>query len=113
MSNFKVGDKIRWKDTPSSDQGEIIWVGGSGGGGVIVCWDSQPLEGFHYTHKTAEHFEKAQKPADRPKYVIVQGKAQDVVAEVEQYLKQGYKLQGGVSMHQDWFAQALVLNEPC
>ena len=109
MSKFKAGDRIQWKDTPCSDKGEITYV--CNFGGITVFWDSQPFEEYYYTAKDVEKFELFQKPADLPKYVIVQGKVQDVVAEVEQYLKQGYKLQGGVSVHQDWFAQAMILGD--
>lgn len=107
MSNFKVGDKIRWKDTPSSDQGEIIWVGEVGG--MIVCWDSQPLEEFHYTHKAAEQFEKAQKPANRPKYALVEAKKDEFLQQVNELIAQGYKPQGGVAVDQQYCIQAMIL----
>lgn len=113
MSKFKVGDKVRCISTGYYELitlgKEYVVVEARGSDYIWISCDDGDI--VPYETDRFELVESSQKPADLPKYVIVQGKAQDVVAEVEQYLNQGYKPQGGVSMHQGWFAQAMILGD--
>ena len=113
MSNFKAGDIVRCVYT-----GGYLYITEGRDYSVVRVDDNHiyienDCGASYYESHLFKLVKSNQKPVDVPRYVIVQGNAQDVVAEVNEYIKQGYKLQGGVSVHQDWFAQALVLNEPC
>lgn len=111
MSNFKAGDIVRCVCT-----GGYLHIT-KGRDYSVVRFDDNHIYiendygASYYESHLFKLVKSNQKPVDVPRYVIVQGNAQDVVAEVEQYLKQGYKPQGGVSMHQDWFAQAMILGD--
>jgi hypothetical protein len=69
------------------------------------------MEVFDDTHvfekSMQQIIEKAKKPMKL--YQIIQGRAGDVEHEVSRLLTQGWVCQGGISMHQDWFSQAMVL----
>lgn len=115
MHDFKIGDKVRCVNNGCFGLGlltinkEYEVVRFNKYGDVVIIADDGSEWGF-----VLERFVLAdsnQKPSVVLKYIVVQGKVQDMVAEVEQHLKQGYKLQGGVSMHQNWFAQALILGD--
>ena len=111
MSRFKAGDKILCLSNGRCQyitEGRVYVVKSVDDKYVYIENDHGAA---YYDSGLFTLVKTNQKPVDVPEYVIVQGKVQDVVAEVEQYLNQGYKLQGGVSMHQDWFAQAMILGD--
>lgn len=52
-------------------------------------------------------------PENNSKYILVEGKKDDFIQQVNELIAQGYKPQGGVAVDQQFYIQALVLNEQC
>ena len=121
MSNFKVGDKVRCISTGSYEfitlgkeyvvveaRGSgYIWIGCDDGD--IVPYETGLFELVEASQKPRDFLEESGKPADLPKYVIVEAKNKEFLQEVNELIAKGYKPQGGVVVDQQFYIQAMVL----
>lgn len=111
MSNFKVGDKVRYTyDSWFPFSKETLEFGG-----IYTVKDvsekSILLENGWYPAKYFLYVDQNQKPPGRPKYVLVDAKKDEFLQQVNELIAKGYKPQGGVAVDQAYYIQALVLEK--
>lgn len=111
MSNFKAGDIVRCVYT-----GGYLYITEGRDYSVVRVDDNHiyienDCGASYYESHLFKLVKSNQKPADRPKYVLVEAKKDEFLKQVNELIAQGYKPQGGVSVDQQFYIQAMVLGD--
>lgn len=113
MSKFKIGDKVRCVNSGDNHYitaGKEYIVKGVEEDCIKTTSD-QPDCYCYYEPELFELVESSQKPADLPKYVVVEAKNKEFLQQVNELIAKGYKPQGGVVVDQQFYIQAMVLGD--
>lgn len=109
MYNFEIGDKVRCVNNDEASHclnlGEVYTVFYVRGCFISVRPDFIAEIGDWY----ASRFELV--GADLPKYVLVEAKKDEFLEQVNELIAKGYKPQGGVVADQQFYIQAMVLED--
>ena len=111
MSRFKAGDKIRCLSNGRCQyitEGRVYVVKSVDDKYVYIENDHGAA---YYDSGLFTLVKSNQKPVDFRKYVLVEAKKDEFLKQVNELIAQGYKPQGGVSVDQAYYIQALVLGD--